>query len=94
MTAKVFWNRINSLIKQNKVTQEATAKACNIPINTWYGWVNKGILPGLKDSAKIAKFLNVSLDYFVTGKERNLREEIEEIQALLKKANDKLNVLR
>ena len=94
MTAKIFWNRINTIIKQNKITQEAAAKACRIPISTWRGWVNKGILPGLVDSAKIAKFLNVSLDYFVTGKERSSREEIEEIQQLLKKVNYKLNALR
>jgi transcriptional regulator with XRE-family HTH domain len=79
MNVRAFWNRTKTLIKQRNTTQELTAKACGISINTWYGWYSKGIVPSLEDSLAIAKFLNVSLDYLAAGKERNSRAKIAEI---------------
>ena len=94
MNEKAFWNRIKSLIKQKGVTQDTAAKACGININTWRGWISKNIIPGLEDSAAIAKYLNVSLDFLVRGKERNSQAKITEIQLLLKRASGKLSTLK
>ena len=94
MNAKPFWNRIKALIKKQKTTQELVAKECGIFVNTWYGWVYKGIIPGLNDCLLIAKYLNVSLDYLAAGKERNSEAKILEIQLLLKRVNDKVNTLK
>ena len=93
MNEKAFWNRIKTLIKQTNTTQEKAAKACKISLNTWYGWSSKNIIPGLEDSILIAKFLNVSLDYLATGKERNSQGKIAEIQHLLKKTQEKVSKL-
>ena len=88
--AKVFWNRIKTMIKQKKTTQEMAAIACGISFNTWKGWVSKGILPGIEQCSFIAKFLDVSLDYLVMGKERNTAARIDEIRGLLQKIDNKL----
>ena len=94
MSTKGYWQRVKTLLKQKKLTGEDASKACDIYYNTWRGWIAKNIIPGLQDSVKIAKYLNVSLDYLATGKERNSSARIEEIQALMKKANDKLTSLK
>ena len=94
MYAKTFWNRIKTLIKNKKVTQEITAKACRISYNTWRGWVSKNIIPHVIDCIRIAKYLDVSLDFLLTGKERNSQAKIAELQALLEKASKKLSVLK
>lgn len=94
MSAKSFWNRVKSLIKNKKVTQEMTARVCRIPLNTWRGWNSKNIVPGVEDCIKIAKYLNVSLDFLIKGKEHDSHAEVAEIRSLLEKANDKLNALR
>jgi len=94
MNAKSFWNRTKALIKNKKVTQEISAKTCGIPINTWRGWGSKNIVPGVEDCIKIARFLNVSLDFLILGKENNLPVKIEEIQDLLERAKNKINTLK
>ena len=94
MNAKTFWNRIKALIKEKKITQETVAKACKIHINTWRGWGSKNIVPGLFDCYRIAKYLGVSVDYLISGKELDAQAKIAEIQSLLDKANDKLKRLK
>ncbi|MCL2443791.1 MAG: helix-turn-helix domain-containing protein [Treponema sp.] len=94
MNEKAFWNRVKSLINNKGVTQEITAKACRISINTWRGWGSKNIVPSLDDCVKIAKYLDVSMDYLVTGKEHNPNVRFKEIRVLLRELNSKLNALK
>ena len=94
MSNKGFWQRVKSLLRQKKLTGEEISKACGISYNTWRGWIAKSIIPGLQDCVKIARCLDVSLDYLATGKERNSQAHIAEIQSLMKKANYKLTLLK
>ena len=94
MNAKIFWNRVKTIIRQNNTTNEAVSKACDISFNTWRGWSSKGILPGVEHCSLIAKYLNISMDYLINGKERNSEATIAEIQVLLKRINDKISVLK
>ncbi|MCL2441755.1 MAG: helix-turn-helix domain-containing protein [Treponema sp.] len=94
MKERLFWNRIKNLMKNKKVTQETISKACGISVNTWRGWNSKNIAPTLHDCAKIAKYLDVSIDFLVTGKEQNSQVKLAEIRELLDKVNVKLNALQ
>ena len=94
MTAKTFWNRVKTLLKEKKISETTAAKECGIPPNTWRGWVTKNIIPSLHDCVVLSKFLKVSLDYLAYGKERNPQKKIDDIQSLLKKAGEKLNKLK
>jgi transcriptional regulator with XRE-family HTH domain len=94
MYAKTFWNRVKALIKGRNVTQEITAKECGINFNTWRGWGSKNIVPNVVDCIKIAKYLDVSLDFMLTGKERNSQAKIMYLKSLLEKTIAKLNTLK
>ena len=94
MNAKSFWTRIKILLKQKNVTQETAAKSCLVSINTWRSWIYHGIIPPVSDCVKIAKYLNISLDYLITGKERNSKTIITDIELLMKKAGEKLKSLK
>ena len=93
MDAKKFWGHIKTLVKQKKMTQEEFAKAAGIPINTWRGWVYKGILPGIEQCASIAKHLNVSLDYLVKGQRKKQEIKIEKMKTLLNRIDAELSGL-
>ena len=94
MTAKTFWNRVKTLLKQKKITEKMAADKLGIPLNTWRGWNSKGIIPSLYDCVALSDLLKVSLDYLAYGKERNPPKKIDEIQVLLKRAGEKLNKLK
>jgi transcriptional regulator with XRE-family HTH domain len=87
MEIKAFWNRVKSLIKKRGETQEKTAKACQIPINTFRGWITKEIIPPLSDAYRISRFLETSLEYLITGEEASIAVQINE-------AIDSLSVTR
>ena len=93
MEAKVFWTRIKTMVKQNKMTQEELAKSCGISINTWRGWVYKGILPGVEHCVLISDKLKVSLDYLLKGQRKKSETKIAKIRALLNRAEAELNAL-
>jgi transcriptional regulator with XRE-family HTH domain len=63
----VFWERVNKTIKENGIKQEWLAQKTCIKYQTLRSWVSKDILPRADDAAKIAKELNVTVEYLVTG---------------------------
>ena len=71
-----------------------TAAVCGIRYNTWRGWGSKNIVPGVEDCIRISRYLEVSLDYMLCGKENNSQAKIAEVQNLLEKANGKLLALK
>lgn len=69
LLAKDFWFRVKNLCKELKITRDSMAIDCKIPIPTVKGWANKGIFPNAEDSVAIAKHLNTTVEYLVTGKD-------------------------
>ena len=94
MGLKTFWKRVKTIIKERNTTEKQTAETLNIPLGTWRGWVTKSIIPSASHCIKIAKHLNVSLDYLLIGKEQNSQSKISEIRDLLEKVNSKLSALK
>lgn len=71
------------LLKQNK-QQKDLAKYIGIPTATVHSWT-KGSNPKVEHLIKIAEFLNVSLDYLLTGEKQNtVQEETTELVELFK----------
>ena len=90
MIIKAFWKRVKLLLKEKGVTQAAAAKACGWSLNTFRGWMSKDIIPPLEDAFELAQFLNVSLEFLITGRKRERTTQIEKVRFLLTKANEKL----
>jgi len=70
-----FWIRIKDLIKTNKLTQEKLCKICNISLATFVSWIHNERLPDLESAIKIAKTLNVTVEFLVTGIEPEITKK-------------------
>lgn len=70
----LFWENVNKEIKTQNTTQEWVSRESNISYMTLKGWISKGVLPRADKAAIIAKVLNVSVEYLVTGKDRTIKE--------------------
>lgn len=93
-----FVDRLYELIRSKNTKQVALAEYCGIAQNTISGWKRQGVLPRADIAVKIAEFLDVSVEYLVTGIERkapNLRPQEKEILRELPNVadNDLGNVL-
>jgi transcriptional regulator with XRE-family HTH domain len=66
-----FWDRVESLIKQEKTSYAYIAKKLGKPESTVSGWHRKGAkhrIPEADFAVKIAQALGTSVEYLVTGK--------------------------
>ena len=80
MDADFFWERVKPLIKKNGLTQASLAEKCGISFGTFQGWIAKSVLPSVADGYKIAKALDTSVEYLVTGEDSNpYKEKFESI---------------
>lgn len=91
MTDSLFWTNTNQLLKQHHTTQDVMCSEINISINTLRGWVSKNVLPRADEAVKIAKFLDTSVEYLVTGNTNSPAEkELKELKQTIKLFADKL----
>lgn len=80
-----FWNRTNDLLKQQGNTQLELCTTCEINHQTFRGWIVHGTYPNALQVVKIAKFLNTSVEYLVTGIEPDTSKlELEQLKAKLR----------
>ena len=91
--AKNFWGRVNNHLKNKKASQKELAAFIGVPLRTLQNWMYKGILPLITEGYRMAKFLNVSVEFLITGKERNNENKISAIRTLLARADEKLGKL-
>ena len=92
MDTNAFWKRVKILLKERNIIQADAAKACEISISTFRGWMAKGISPPLVDAVRIARFLGVSLEYIISGPLDSRNAKINrDVLTLLKMASEKLN---
>ena len=89
---EAFWRRVKILLKEKKITQTEAARVCGMSLNTLRGWMSKGTNPLLLEALKLARLLNVSLEYLITGSAKDETGKInQEVLLLLEKASRKLN---
>ena len=94
MAKDIFWERVNSLIKKNKTTQKNAAAACGVNLRTFQNWMQRNLFPTIIDGYYLARFLKVSVEYLVTGREDISTKQAERARTFLRKADEKLGQIR
>ena len=90
MSIQKFWGRVKTQIKAKGITQKFAAQECGIPVQTFYGWISKGVWPTLFDVIHIARYLGVSLDYLVYGKEIETGAQLKKVNCSIKNIEQQL----
>jgi len=83
-----FWVRLKNEIKSKNTTQEWIAGKIGVPFGTFRKWMTRKTYPNIKEGIEIAKLLETSADYLVTGIEA---EGLNEAERNLINAYRKLN---
>ena len=73
-----FLDIFPKLLNSHNVTQKQLAEYLGIRQLTISEWKTKNKIPNVETLIKIAQYFNVSLDYLLTGEEKNLSsDEVE-----------------
>lgn len=62
--------RIDSVLKERNLKRKAVADAVGISLQPFTSWANRGSIPGADIAYHIAEYLNVSVDWLLTGIEK------------------------
>ena len=62
-----FWSRLKSEIKAQNTTQEWIAGKIGVPLGTLRKWMTRKTYPDIREGVEIAKLLETSAEYLVTG---------------------------
>ena len=62
-----FWMRLKNEIKAKNTTQEWIAGKIGVPLSTFRKWMTRKTYPNLKEGIEIAKLLETSAEYLITG---------------------------
>lgn len=68
--------RIDSVLKKRNLKRKAVADAVGISLQPFTSWSNRGSIPGADIAYHIAEYLNVSVDWLLTGKEDTPPENV------------------
>ena len=72
-----FWMRLKNEIKAKNTTQEWIAGKIGVPFGTFRKWMARKTYPNIKEGIEIAKLLETSAEYLVTGIEPEGLNEAE-----------------
>lgn len=71
-----FVERIDTLLaQQNKKRSNLYEAVTEINSHSIYDWTRRNTVPAADVAVKIAEFLNTSVEFLVTGKEKNIYKE-------------------
>jgi transcriptional regulator with XRE-family HTH domain len=62
-----FWDRLRAKIKERGLTHYGIAKKLNVPVGTLRNWLLRQTYPDALEIVEIAKMLNTSAEYLMTG---------------------------
>jgi transcriptional regulator with XRE-family HTH domain len=62
-----FWMRLKNEIKAKNTTQEWIAGKIGVPLSTFRKWMTRKTYPNIREGIEIAKLLETSAEYLVTG---------------------------
>lgn len=69
-----FWKRIKNLIKNSLTTQRKLALTLGFPERAIEHWIHENKFPDVAQVYKIAQYFDVSMEWLLTGTERNAPE--------------------
>ena len=64
-----FAKVLNSLLDEKGLKKSDLSRELNLPDQTVRNWFGRESLPGVDAALKVAKFLGVSVEYLMTGKD-------------------------
>lgn len=67
----MFWCSVKKLLAENKILQKDFAESIGYNVATLKNQMARNISPDIDTAVKIAKLLNTSVEYLVTGEESN-----------------------
>lgn len=80
----IFLERLKDELSYQGLTQKELSERTDISVNTIRGWFSKDLVPDVFNAVKVAKALNTTVEYLVTGEEENKAEkELTELKAKL-----------
>jgi transcriptional regulator with XRE-family HTH domain len=91
-----FWMRLKNEIKAQNTTQEWIAGKIEVPLSTFRKWMTRKTYPDMKEGVAIAKLLETSAEYLVTGvKIENLSDSEQKLIGVYRKLSpaDRENVM-
>ncbi len=59
--------RIDSILKERNIKRKAVADAVGISLQPFTSWANRGSIPGADIAYHIAEYLNIPLEWLLTG---------------------------
>jgi len=72
-----FWIRLKNEIKAKNTTQEWISSKIGVPLSTFRKWMTRKTYPNLKEGVEIAKLLETSAEYLMTGIEPEGLNDVE-----------------
>ena len=85
-----FWIRLKTEIKTQNTTQEWIAGKIGVPFGTFRKWMTRKTYPNLKEGVEIAKLLETSAEYLITGVHpEGLSDEEQNMLTSFRKLNKK-----
>lgn len=80
-----FYENVKNLTKKHGLQLIPLLESLGINYSTYKGYKQLGNLPRADEAVKIAKALNTSVEFLVTGEENNsAKQELKELKAKLK----------
>ena len=85
-----FWLRVKDKLDFQDMTQRDLAVKINEKYNTLQSWINRDRLPNAEQAVSIADVLNTSVEFLVTGKSSNKKNNYSKTVKLLEEAIETL----
>ena len=85
-----FWLRVKDKLDFQNMTQRDLAEKINESYNTLQSWINRDRLPNAEQAVTIADALNTSVEFLVTGKSSNKKNDHSKTIKLLEEAIENL----
>lgn len=68
----IFIEQVDKLLSENGKTKIELARYAGISTQSFYDWKNRNTVPSADVAVKIARFLGTSVEYLVTGEEKDI----------------------
>ena len=68
-------NRITQICEERKIVKKTVSEALGLPDNCFSNWASRGTVPAGDICLRIAEYLNVSVEWLISGKESGLSNE-------------------
>lgn len=94
---KTFIDRVEEILQKKEISKTELSEVLNIRRPTLSEWKKNGAFPSADIALKIAKYLNVSVEWLITGEEKSdntITIEKQTIKKILQKVQELLDFIK